>query len=642
MLDYVSKVSSEARQELINPDLFERTFDQPLHEQIVSIVKNLRVIPGLRLKKWELIPYGENAIVNKNHVKDKKIKNNHKLEKINSIKESWVDLLRFTFEKEVGDEKIETVREMYCFRENKHHFYMIGGKKVMALNQIVDNSTYVKGNVLNFKTSTFSYPIKIVFKTKAVHTTDGTFIKGRNYTVDIFKKESNFLLYFLAKMGLEKTIEFFKMDGIISVVPKPVCEESCFYYKISDDIYMEMNKAYHRKSQFVSDFYLSLIDVIKPINIKGKAAKKSKKDSNNNEEVEFIFRDMYSRQYWMETFAGTYNKRNVKVARNGLISFERLIDPLSIKKLTSFKIQHRKDIYTVVRYLVTNFDELVKKDNFDLANRRLRNNEVIASYFDTYIRTNINSLLNTEITPERIDKLLNTINHGTLFKAIRGKNPYDLFRYERYNDNTAIELSRYTMKGAGAISGGKNTTPLQYRAFYPSYLGRLDLNVCSASDPGLTGYLCMNVKLYEGGRFSKKKDPDVYDSQIETLRATIRPLDPNTLNKKREMIQLYRKMDEDGFVLLKPKHAPEIEGLEFRRLYKAHRSQDGTIIISKSPRTDGKGNILLQPSRKSLFRIIKDRGYYYDREGFVNFNLTTKMMERLERINSRKKTKKKK
>jgi hypothetical protein len=38
------------------------------------------------------------------------------------------------------------------------------------------------------------------------------------------------------------------------------------------------------------------------------------------------------------------------------------------------------------------------------------------------------------------------------------------------------------MKGAGAISGGKNKTPMKYRMIYPSYIGRLDINACSATD----------------------------------------------------------------------------------------------------------------------------------------------------------------
>jgi hypothetical protein len=631
MLEYVSEVS-EFRKELINPVLFERTFDLPLHEQIVAIVQNLNKIPGLKLKKWELIPYAENAMVNKNHTKDKKIKNNTKLEKINPIKDSWVDLLVFTFEKDIGGEKSILKREMYCFRANKHHYYMIGGKKVMALNQIVDNSTYVKGTELNFKTSTFSYPIKIDHQVKHIVTTDGTIVKGRKMTINIFAKESNFLLYYMAKFGMEKAIEFFKMDGIISVVPHEVCTNENYYYKVSDDIFVELNKQFYKKSQFISDFYLSLIDVIKPLI----APKKNKKASEDK--MEYIFGDIYSRQYWMETFAEMYNKRSVKVAKNGLISFERLIDNLSIKKLTSLKIEHRKDIYSVVRYLVTNYDELLKKDNFNLENRRVRNNEVIASYFDTYLRNNINSLLNSEITSERIDRLLNTIGHYSLFKAIRGKNPYDLFRYERYNDNTSIELSRYTMKGAGAISGGKHGTPLKYRSRYPSYLGRIDLNVCSATDPGLTGYLCMNVKLYDGGRFAKKKDPDLFNGQMEAIRVHI---NENHIHARKKIINEFKHIDKEGFFVFTPKNKPEIEGIEQRKKYSAYTAADGTVFINHSLKTNGKGFVLLKPSIKMMYRLVKDRGYKYDKEGFVHFEFTPKFKDRIDRINKSKSNKKK-
>lgn len=634
MLDYVSQVSEE-RRELINPDLFERTFDLPLSEQIIAIVKNLSVIPGLKLKGWEIIPFGENARVNKNHTKDKKIKNNPQLEKLNPIRDSWVDLIRFEFEINIGGDKTYVTKEMYCFRANKHHYYMIGGRKVIPLNQIVDNSTYVKGTVLNFKTSTFSYPIMIDTDVKHVITTDGTIIKGRKYTISIFAKESNFLLYYLAKMGMENVIEYFKMDGIIAVVPEEINPEENYYYKVSSDIYVEMNKKFYRKSPFISDFYLSLIDVIKPI-VKPKKNKKESEDT-----FEYIFADMYKKQYWMETFAEMYNKRSAKVAKNGLISFERLIDNLSIRKLTSLKIEHRKSIYTVVRYLVTNYDELLKKDNFNLENRRIRNNEVIASYFDGYLRNNINSLLNSsEITIERINRLLNTIGHYSLFKAIRGKNPYDLFRYERYNDNTSIELSRYTMKGAGAISGGKHNTPLQYRASYPSYLGRIDLNVVSATDPGLTGYLCMNVELFEGGRFSKKKDPDLFDKEIDKIREKI---DPENIRKRKKLISYKKHFDRDGFFVAEFKNQEEvIEGIENRKPFKIHREKDGSCLVKYSPKTNGKGFILISPNRKIMYRLVKNRGFKYDKDGLIIYEYTNKLQARIDKINSKSSKGKKK
>ena len=49
------------------------------------------------------------------------------------------------------------------------------------------------------------------------------------------------------------------------------------------------------------------------------------------------------------------------------------------KKILKLHPIHKKNIYSILRWLIQNFSELRKKDSMDLNNKRLRCNEYIAS-----------------------------------------------------------------------------------------------------------------------------------------------------------------------------------------------------------------------------------------------------------------------
>jgi hypothetical protein len=593
MIEYVARVSKEARTDLINHEFFQRTFDAPLHEHVVDIVKNLGVIPGINFKGYELIPFAETMTINKKHTKNKKIAKNTKLTQLHQITDTDIDLLRFSFEIDVDGKKTTEEREMYVYRPDKHGFYRKNGKLVLPINQVIDSTTYVKDGI-NFKTAIFNFPIKIKGTRINLSTDDGTDIKGRRFNITVFKKECNILLYFLAKMNFEGVLDFFKLKDIINLVPEKFDEEKFVYYEVADNIFMECSRE-SLKYQFIADMYLTLIDTITPIGIK----RKSKKGRKPNNSVSF--KNLFSKKYWLITFAESFSKPNEKIGRNGLISFERILDASTIKRFSSIKIEHRRDIYTIARYILINYDLLMTKDNLDLSNKRIRNTEVIASYLDKYIRNNINSVLNAEsVDRERLSKLLNTITHDTLMKATNGKDSYDLFKYDRFNDFTAGELSRYTFKGNGGIPGNKHKTSTEQREIHPSHIGIIDLNVTSASNPGLTGNLCANVKLYNGGRLSAKKDPDASIKLFELLDE-VRPIHDHDKHQTIQL-ELHRDGETNKIKLIKRKSVDE----EFEDIindpHVLHigRNKEGKIVLVGNITRNKNGKIMMMPQNKEF------------------------------------------
>ena len=86
------------------------------------------------------------------------------------------------------------------------------------------------------------------------------------------------------------------------------------------------------------------------------------------------------------------------------------------------------------------------------------------------------------------------------------------------NDLTFFSKLRVTSKGPNAIGAtNDNNISTKYRGIYPSFLGRIDINVCGTSDPGSTRTLtpfCNTTGLYYSGEnepedFKYKFDKDI-------------------------------------------------------------------------------------------------------------------------------------
>lgn len=549
----------EKNRKRINPAIFKRSFDRPLYEYIVDTCKNLEVLPAITFDGYELITDQTkiDLYVNKSLSKDSKIRNNRALEKLISSKQSICDMLVLKFTINLRGRIEHVTRRMLVLKQLPGCTYFIRGKRVTPLVQVVDNSTYVKGNSLKFKTALV--PIDLSTFHKEIVFTDGKTLKCPVFKLDLFSKIANPLLYFFAKYDIGDVIEMFKLDSVVALVSTPFDEKECYYVKISNDMYVEVLKKAVYAHEFVMPFVATLVDALsgdRSINMKR----------------------AYSTKYWIERLAEIFGKKTVDKGEKVLISFAKIMDPTTVKKL-AIRDQHKYNTHAVVRWMMVNFTELIRKDNHNLENKRIRANECIAHYFDAYVTRNMNSLLNNDNVPlERYMNLLGAISEYTLFKAIGGSNPYNLFRYERYNDFAALDISRYTVKGPTGINGSKNRVAIQYRDIYPSHIGRYDLNVCSSS-PGLTGFLSIDCQIDDTGRFaSDLPEPDNYESSI---RKALKGLVTEEYKKKRQNAAIDDRLrDDDGYIRLEMKPTPE----EVNKMFWEHPEQHGMYRVGNELR----------------------------------------------------------
>ena len=603
----------EKNRKKINPGLFERSFDKPLVDYFIDTFKNLEVLPGVTFDSYEYITDQTkiHTSINKKNKRDPKIKNNKRLERLVSSGESIYDLLILHFTLNVKGQTNHVTRRIKIPKLIDGRWFIRGGKKVLPLIQVVDNSTFVKAgkkkqeNILNFKTTL--YPIKLFTKPlKVKFVDDDEQYHIPIFQLDLFTKVTNPLLYFLARYGLESTLELFCLDKVMAVVPEVIDPDNYLYLKVNNKLYLEVHEKAMRMHDFVGKFIGTIFECM------------------YSDKNKITIKDAYNRDYWLERLSEVFSKkRSVDKGERVLISFKKIMDPYTKKRLCLKKYQ-KKNTFTIMRWMLTNYEELLKKDSNDLRTKRLRANETQAFFLDTYITKNVNSLLNTDNpSMERYMRLFNSISEDIVFRSshsVAGKSSQSsMFRFERYNDFDAIELSRYTLKGPTGLNGGKKKTSMRYRDIYPSHLGRYDPNVCSSSDPGLTGYLCANVQFDNNGYFdADKSEPNVYDKMI--LSAVDKIAEDNYVQSRKDIVETECSRGDDGFIQLRKKLTSQELQAEFNKYpwqYGLYAMDDGLHLIPKQVGTqrDPKGFMILKPrtpeQRKDVEELPRDE------DGFI-------------------------
>lgn len=603
----------EKNRKKINPGLFERSFDKPLVDYFIDTFKNLEVLPGVTFDSYEYITDQTkiHTSINKKNKRDPKIKNNKRLERLVSSGESIYDLLILHFTLNVKGQMNHVTRRIKIPKLIDGRWFIRGGKKVLPLIQVVDNSTFVKAgkkkqeNILNFKTTL--YPIKLFTKPlKVKFVDDDEQYHIPIFQLDLFTKVTNPLLYFLARYGLESTLELFCLDKVMAVVPEVIDPDNYLYLKVNNKLYFEVHEKAMRLHDFVGKFIGTIFECM------------------YSDKNKITIKDAYNRDYWLERLSEVFSKkRSVDKGERVLISFKKIMDPYTKKRLCLKKYQ-KKNTFTIMRWMLTNYEELLKKDSNDLRTKRLRANETQAFFLDTYITKNVNSLLNTDNpSMERYMRLFNSISEDIVFRSshsVAGKSSQSsMFRFERYNDFDAIELSRYTLKGPTGLNGGKKKTSMRYRDIYPSHLGRYDPNVCSSSDPGLTGYLCANVQFDNNGYFdADKSEPNVYDKMI--LGAVDKIAEDNYVQSRKDIVETECSRGDDGFIQLRKKLTSQELQVEFNKYpwqYGLYAMDDGLHLIPKQVGTqrDPKGFMILKPrtpeQRKDVEELPRDE------DGFI-------------------------
>ena len=331
-------------------------------------------------------------------------------------------------------------------------------------------------------------PISIRRKNITIKTIENVSYDAHIYTMGLFKKDVNIVLLYLAKMGLTQSLSFLSLDNILEFSSDSNDSKGRLVFSVNSKLYIKVDSYFFEKYDYVRSMIAMFLDIM--TNRMG-------------------INDVYNRDIWINMLGalGTTNiNKQYEKGINTLIYLNRIIDNTTKKVLKTHPI-HKQNIYTILLWMVMNFNELIKKDNLNIENKRLRCNEYIASLLTKIFSDKVNRILalGNKVTMVHLLDMFKFTGEA-LIKALHQSS---LLRFDdRVNDLDFFTKLKITAKGPNSLgTNNENKISMRYRDLHPSMIGRIDVNVCGSSDPGTTSTLvpfCPTTGLY----FSDKHEPE--------------------------------------------------------------------------------------------------------------------------------------
>lgn len=509
MLQHIREFYRNDNIDKLNYAIMNREFEKELVEYVIDCFKSISYV----LKEIELVhseyTIDENEINQSEYEMTRSNRKKDQEQKYTFINESRQGELKMYFKVTLPDNTtLNYTVKMLIPVHDDDQYYQIKGKKYISQYQLVETSTYSTNSAITLKSL---MPVSIRRDVVTREDINGDEYKMHCYSIYIFNRATNIFYFFLSTYGWDQTLHYFSLDKYMSLVEEVLNDvEEYTYFKINNNIYLKV-----RTITLANNYIQGMIGtLLSPLPVP--VGLLTRKMSLEN---------IKSKEYWVDRLGSTRttaNKASHKdMGENCIILFNRMLDE-STKGVLRLTERNKSNIYAVVRWMVQNYDVLKKKDNLDLLNKRLRCNEYIASLLNGIISDKIKTFVHRPVSlevqvrdekdrpkkeKEARDKLIK--KYDTLFnyrgsEIITKLHSSGLIKFDdTVNDSDMFNKLKITTKGPNSL-GNKNSKNVssKYRASDTSHIGRLDLNFCSSSDPGLTNYItpmCKTEGLYFEG-----------------------------------------------------------------------------------------------------------------------------------------------
>ena len=493
----------------LNLPLINRELDKPLYIYVYETIKSLEVFESIKILGYE---YNENPNdIKLNDYIRTRSQNGKKVQEdpieVMYMSESRCGELKIHYELSIDvkqeDGSVKMMSKTYTKNilipiKDQDGYYMLKGKRYILMYQLVDSTTYSTSNSVVLKSI---MPITLKRKTKVIHDVDRNPYTIPLYFTNIFKNEINMMLLFFSKMGFVESLIYFSMDKVISLSLTLEDDlDKYVYFKISNEAFVKVNRFAFEESIEVKSITGMILDLV-----------------NNRVSVS----DMVDTNFWLEKLGHQPNiqQPNFKraKARNLLLSVDRMMD-MTTRRVLNISADHKDSMYSALRWMFMNYNDLKSKRIMDITNKRLRDNEYIASLMTRELSNSLYRIMSKVRKPQ--SRNLNTLEELFSFRGdilITSLYNSGLFKFDdTVNDMDFFNKLRYTIKGPNSQgnSSGKTIATCQ-RGIDPSFVGRIDLNVVGNSSPGETGVLTPFIKTY-GLNISDKKEPE--DGQYKLFK----------------------------------------------------------------------------------------------------------------------------
>lgn len=530
MLDFIQYYDNPFEKEL-NKGLMNKSYDEDIILYLAEAMESLEVLSNIHFDGYSFNEY-EHLIDENSFVRSRK--SNKKKNNISTmpISESRCGEFKAYFTLTCGNEVAKISKKILVPLQDENGYFQLKGMRYLLLYQLLEASTYVSRDKVSLKSL---QPVTIRRTPNVIKD-----INGEEYTCPvfehyIFKKPMVALLFYLAQFGFEGALEYFNTRNIIDVIyigddfdedkyryknvihfdrwEDDLQDDKYLYFQRSKKIMFRVHKRMFEKYPHVK----SMIGMIKAIT------------SNR-----LMLEDIYNKDYWLLKLdeVNSSNKKNnkntsgptIEKGRNTLLHFSRMMDKTTTRNLKLSMI-HKKDAFAIVRWLILEYDNLYKKDNMDLGNKRLRCNEYFGSMLTEHLSNKLSRAFNKGKRCKMDDiKQIFKFPGDIVLKSLYGSGilPFD----DRTSDLDFFNKFKYTSKGPNSLGNkNENSISIRYRGIDPSFIGKIDINVCGNSDPGRSGLLtpfCKTNNLF----FNDEYEPQsAYDEYIDDLYS-------NVLNKE--------------------------------------------------------------------------------------------------------------
>ena len=398
-------------------------------------------------------------------------------------------------------EILEVLIAIPIFR--RKYYYRLNGNYYDTSFQIVDGSTYNNANIVGagkkkadcntFKT--MFTPIKVyrTFK-NLVDFYSKNQIRCVLYTSMIFDTTVNFMDYIISNYGLYGAFHFLDIH-CVRISSEPISDDKWYNFQ-RHDIFISCPKECIA-DPMIQSLVVTIYDIVK-----------------KNTSVDMLF----NIRFWLQNLGKSFRNASVDKGLFMLDSIDGVYDIITHESLR-LPEEEKKDIYSIFRWLMREFEYINDKDNIDITLKRMREpGEYISHIYATKMSTGLKraSELGKRVTLHTVIKFVNTQPMWLINQIINMNNLVD-YR-DLVNDNDGNIITKFTYKGISGLGDNGANVPQLYKHVNATHAGILDLDASTESDPGMSGLVCPMAQLYENYYFSDYQEPNFWYTEKKPIQ----------------------------------------------------------------------------------------------------------------------------
>lgn len=500
-----------------NPEVFNKDFilskkDDAVLPEITNIFKSLEILKQVHIESVEMDTNEEDygPIKQQGHYYKSPLCS--RLTKIHYV--ISIDGLDYKIEK-----------DLFLPKMLDNCFYINEDVRFFPIWQVVDNLSYVTNNGVSLKS--LMMPITLIVNEPFNYEPEfGKTIveKIPNYYALLFSKKISPLYYVMLDASL-KSLEragispFENLDKFQTYTDDTLINDFCNFIgldiKFADDKMdlveegRTVFKLAYKKEEGLS-FSIKDSDLATERGRVCLGLLLSVRSKDRKNKVVFSKTQFTTPWFWLDTLIDVsgFSKsadpfKRLEKIKAVYTSLERIIDDQTRETLT-IPADDKKSIFTIIRYLLLNFDDLFRTDPQDLHRKRVRLYEYILFPLRVYFGQHINRIVNQQTNKDdakSIEKIFSSLTPMFLLKNLITS---QLLR--TYNSTNEFDLFnaylKGTFKGPQALNKGVS---FAQRDLNQSYVGKIGLVAASPGDPGVSFTFVPFLTTYNG-YFSKEEE----------------------------------------------------------------------------------------------------------------------------------------